>query len=94
MLFRSYLARIIEFNAKNGITDLGFGPLHQFVDSSGEDAVAVTVETDDTGEIHPAVYVRRGGKVDEHLLPSDPLLVFRSMDHKRVLNDVMKPLGM
>ena len=38
--------------------------LADFVDSDGPDGVAITVETDDTGDIHPAVYVRRHGRVD------------------------------
>ena len=39
--------------------------------------MAVAVETDDTGDIHPAVYVRRDGRVVEHVLDGDVLLDFR-----------------
>jgi hypothetical protein len=72
---QSYLARSLTFE-DGSIADQGIVPLQHFVDEGGPDAVAVTVETDDTGDIHPAVYIRRAGRVDEHLLAGDPLLRF------------------
>src|SRR5206468_4220746 len=76
---QSYLARVVGFGSE--ITDEGILPLAHFVDVSGPDAVAITVETDGEGDIHPAVYLRRGGKIEEHLLPSDPLLNFETSEH-------------
>ncbi len=89
---RSYLARVVSYDPDRGITDDGIQPLAHFVDAEGPDAVALAVETDDTGDIHPAVYVRRGGQVGEHLLPGDPLLDFRSGDHRAQLTGLLKGL--
>ncbi|HEX6131581.1 MAG TPA: hypothetical protein VF044_07595, partial [Actinomycetota bacterium] len=60
-----------------------------FVDAAGPDAVAFTIETDGTGDLHPAVYVRRDGRVEEHLLTSDPLLDFSGPDHRRQLGSLL-----
>lgn len=85
----SYLARVVSFEGR-GIIDEGILPLAHFVDSGGTDAVAITVETDDQGDTHPAVYVRRGTKVDEHLLSSEPMLDFRTADHRNQLAAVLQ----
>jgi thioredoxin reductase len=84
----SYLARVVSFD--HDIVDEGILPLAHFVDSSGPDAVAVAVETDDQSDTHPAVYVRRGGRVDEHLLGSDPMLDFRTDEHRNQLTGVLQ----
>jgi hypothetical protein len=62
------------------------------VDSDGTDAVAITVETDASGEIHPASYLRSGGKVQEQLLESDPLLDFRSSANREALRSLIGSL--
>jgi len=85
---RSYLASVVE--RRNGdLINRGAQPLAHFVDFPGPDAVAVAVETDATGDIHPAVYVRRTGRVTEHLLPSHPLHQFETMDHERQLAELL-----
>jgi hypothetical protein len=86
---QSYLARVLTLQADGVIVDDGFVPLAHFVDAVGPDAVAVTVETDDTGDIHPAVYVRRDGRVSEHTLASDPLLEFRTAEHRGQLTSLL-----
>jgi thioredoxin reductase len=87
---QSYLARVVNFDGPTGIVDRGILPLSYFVDSSGPDAVAVAVETDDRGDIHPAVYCRREGRVDEHVLPGDPLLNFETKEHRSRLEGLVK----
>ncbi|MBI4261211.1 MAG: NAD(P)-binding domain-containing protein [Actinobacteria bacterium] len=82
---QSYLARVLTFQPDRGIIDDGIRPLAQFVDGTGPDAVAVAVETDADGDIHPAVYVRRGGRVADHVLPSDRLLDFTTDEHRAAL---------
>jgi len=48
--------------------------------------VAITVETDDTGDIHPEVYVRRHGRVDSDArLSSSPLHDYRTAAHRKEL---------
>lgn len=86
----SYLARVVSLDRDRGIRDEGIFPLAYFVDSSGPDAVAITVETDDQGDTHPAVYVRREGRVDEHLLNSEPMLDFRTNEHRNQLTAVLQ----
>jgi len=90
---QSYLARVIDVDPAVGPVDGGILPLEAFVDDRGApDAVAVAIETDGEGDIHPAVYVRRGGRVDEHLLPSDPQHDFTGGDHRARLVDVIGDL--
>jgi thioredoxin reductase len=89
---RSYLARAISFSPDAGIVDGGIVPLAAFVDSGGPDAVAITVETDPSGEIHPATYLRRDGRVQEQLLASDPLLDFRSSENREAVRSLLGSL--
>ena len=89
---RSYLARVVSFDESNGIRDDGIWPLAHFVDAAGGDAVAVTLEHTAEGEIRPAVYVRRDGKVEEHVMPSDPLLDFESAEHRKQLSGLLSGL--
>ena len=89
---RSYLARVLSFHPGVGITDDGIQPLAHFVDAAGPDAVALAVETDDTGDIHPAVYIRVDGQVGEHTLPGDQLLDFRGTEHRAQLASLMGDL--
>ena len=67
----------------------GIVPLQQFVDSGPRDGVAIAVETDPTGDIHPAVYVRRGNEVAEHLLPSAPTHDYRGAEHRAQLEAIL-----
>ncbi|MDL2335036.1 MAG: hypothetical protein QFC55_03265, partial [Chloroflexota bacterium] len=65
-------------------------PLAQFGDEEGPAGVAIAVETDDTGDIHPAAYVRHAGKpAVETLLASNPLHDFRSVENRAQLSDLL-----
>jgi hypothetical protein len=87
---QSYLARQVTVEADGSIVDGGIVPLQHFVDASGPDSLAITTETDDTHDIHPALYVRRNGRVDEHLLAGDVLLDFRGADQRAHVMSVLK----
>ena len=87
---QSYLARQVTVESDGSILDEGIVPLQDFVDGSGPDAVAIAVETDDTHDIHPALYVRRDGRVDEHLLEGNVLLDFRGADQQAQVTSVLK----
>jgi thioredoxin reductase len=89
---RSYLARVVEFNKEEGIFDSGVVPLAHFVDSSGADAVAMTIESDSSGDIHPALYIRSRGEVEEFLLPSSPVHDYRGQDYRTALTDRLEAL--
>jgi thioredoxin reductase len=82
---RSYLVSTVVFDPQRGILDAGLEPLAHFVDAEGRDAVAVTIETDASGDIHPAVYVRRGGRVEEFMLPSNQMHDHRTPEHRQML---------
>ena len=83
---KSYLARAFSLDPSMGIRDDGVVPLAHFVDTEGTAAVAIAVETDEAGDIHPAVYVREQGRpAVESLLTSDPLHDFRTSENRAAL---------
>ena len=88
---KSYLARAVSLDAREGMRDEGFVPLAHFVDEEGPPAVAITVETDDKGSIHPAVYVREEGRpAVETLLEPHPLHDFRTPANRARLVSLLK----
>ena len=82
---QSYLARVLERTPGGAFADAGTVPLAHFVDSYDAEAVAIAVETDGDGDIHPAVYIRRSGEVSEHLLPSAHLHDYETKEHRESL---------
>jgi thioredoxin reductase len=82
---KGYLARVVDVDDADGFRDEGIVPLADFVDRDGGDACAVAVEYDADGGIIPVVYVRTGGRLVEHSLPSDPLHRFGTEEHRRQL---------
>jgi thioredoxin reductase len=89
---QTYLARVVAFDPDRGILDDGVVPLAHFVDAAGPDAVAVTVETDDRGDIHPAVYVRRAGRVQDRPLVASPLQEFGIDENRAQLEALVGPM--
>jgi thioredoxin reductase len=89
---KGYLARVVDFDAADGIRDEGIVPLADFVDRDGGDACAVAVEYGADGTIIPVVYVRRGGQLVEHALPPHPLHTFDTEEHRRELEACLAPL--
>ena len=87
---QAHLSRVVTFHPDHGILDEGVQPLAHFVDASGPDAVAVTVETDDRNEIRPAVYCRRSGSVDEHRLDGNLLHDFETAEHRAQLTGLLE----
>ncbi|HEX6680220.1 MAG TPA: NAD(P)-binding domain-containing protein [Gaiellaceae bacterium] len=88
---KGYLGRALSFGP-DGIRDEGIVPLARFVDDSGPDAVAASVETNADGKIVPVLYVRSNGRVDEHVLAPHPLHEFDGADHRAELEGRLKPL--
>jgi thioredoxin reductase len=82
---RSYLCRVVSVTADDGVRDEGIWPLAHFVDSEGPDAVAATIEANAQGENYPAFYVRRGGRVTEHLLEPDQRMRYDTPDRRASL---------
>ena len=90
---RSYLARVLSFGPAAGIRDEGIWPLAHFVDAPGPEACAVTVEHTAEGEMRPALYVRREGRVEEHAMATNELLDFETAEHRAELAGLLDGLG-
>ena len=87
---KSYLAHAISRDEDGTLRDDGIVSLSAYVDESGPDGVAITVETDDRGSIHPAVYVRRRGRVDgDAALEEGPLTEYRTPEHRKALRALL-----
>jgi thioredoxin reductase len=89
---QSHLARIITLDGREGIRDEGILPLAPFIDSGGDAAIAITVETDPEDNLQPAAYVRRDGRVTEHLLPPAFMHDFRTDEHRAELENLLRGL--
>lgn len=88
---RSYLAQVASVTDA-GWEDDGIWPLADFVDSSGPDAVAVTLEPRPDASIYPAAYVRNGGSVTEHVLDGDAMNEYRASPHREQIAAILAPL--
>ena len=87
---KSYLAHAISRDPDGTMRDEGIVSLAAYVDEAGPDGVAITVETDDAGSIHPAVYVRRRGRVDaDAVLDEGPLTEYRTAEHRTALRALL-----
>ncbi len=89
---KSYLARVVSVDAARGIRDEGIVPLAAFEDGGPGDACAVAVEYDADGTIVPVVYLRRNGRLVEHVLPPHPLYAFDTDEHRSELAARLAPL--
>ncbi|HEV2140141.1 MAG TPA: NAD(P)-binding domain-containing protein [Candidatus Dormibacteraeota bacterium] len=87
---RSYLARVVHFDAESGITDRGIQPLMDFVDNGTSDGVAITLEANGKDDPYPVAYVRSGGAMKDHPMPPDPLLRYDRPDYQRELSSALK----
>jgi thioredoxin reductase len=82
---KAYLARVVAIDGGGRAFDRGVEPLWHFVDQPGDDAVAVTIETDRHGVTFPCVYVRRGGALRVEHLDPHPLNEFNGEPYRRAL---------
>jgi thioredoxin reductase len=83
---KAYLAQALSRDGDGSIRDEGIVSLAGYVDEAGPDGAAITVETDDHGDIHPALYVRRHGRVEGDVrLPGEPFHDFSGPAHAREL---------
>ncbi len=88
---RSYLAQVASVTDA-GWQDDGIWPLAAFVDSSGPDAVAVTLEPRPDASIFPIAYVRVGGAVTEHVLDPETMNEYRGSRHREQIAAILTPL--
>jgi thioredoxin reductase len=86
---KAYLARVVMLDADAGIRNEGIVPLQHFVDSTGPDAVAATVEMDAEGTIYPVVYLRRAGTIERELIMDPhPLHAFNGPEYRGALDEL------
>jgi hypothetical protein len=87
---KSYLAHAVSLDRDGVIRDDGIVSLADYVDIAGADGAAITVETDDTGAIRPAVYVRRHGRVDtDAVLDGAVMTDYRTATHRSQLRSLV-----
>jgi thioredoxin reductase len=86
---KNFLARVVS-RSDEGLRDEGIVPLEHFLDAGGPDAVAATIEMDPGAVIYPAVYMRRGGRIEEHELPPHPVHAFEGAEYRRELGSRLK----
>jgi hypothetical protein len=67
--------------------------LVEFVDSTGPDAVAITVETDLDEHLQPCAYVRRGGVVTEEVFGPAWMNDFATPENRTRLAEIVAGLG-
>ncbi len=90
---RAYLARLVSLDPATGIRDDGIGPLAPFVDEAGADALAITLETDGSGDVYPVLYRRVDGQLSEHRLDAHPLLDYETEATRREIETVLAGFG-
>ena len=81
---KGYLARVLRADPSGGFRDEGILPLETFVDGDF-DGLAATLEFDADERIHPVVYVRAGGALNELVLPPHPLRRYSGPEYAEAL---------
>ncbi len=89
---RGYLARVLTLDPAAGLVDDGVQPLAYWLDSGGDDGLAMTLEADGTGAIYPVLFGRRGGRILERALDPDPLLRHDGPAARRAVESVVAEL--
>jgi hypothetical protein len=89
---KAYLARVVRIDPDRGLLEDGILPLAHALDTGEGDAAIMTVEADGTGSIYPVLYIRRGGRVEEHVLEASPLLDFTGAQWRGQLASALAPI--
>jgi hypothetical protein len=90
---RSYLSHVVSIDPDRGLRDEGIAPLADFLDGgTGYDGAAITLESNGHDDLYPRLYVRRHGKIDEHVLPVDPFLNFETERHQSEIGAALSPV--
>jgi thioredoxin reductase len=86
---KAYLAWVATAAPAGGYRDEGIQPLAHALDASGPDALILTLEANELGEIYPVVYLRTARGVEEVILDPDPFLNFGGPLHRRGFDDAV-----
>ena len=79
---KGYLCRVLA-DERGTYVDDGILPLAHFLDALDHDAVAASVEVDESGTILPTLYLRRGGEITERQLAPHPLHAYEGEQYRR-----------
>jgi hypothetical protein len=90
---KAYLAWVGTAAADGGYVDEGIQPLAHALDTSGPDAIILTIEANDHGEIYPVVYLRTSRGVEEIVLEPDTFQDFSGPRHRRAFEDAVTRLA-
>jgi thioredoxin reductase len=85
---KGYLCRVVSAG-DGSFVDEEFMPLAAFLDSTGPDAFAASVEVDSSGTIVPTLYLRRRGEIHEHQLEPHPLHEYEGDLYHRELTSLL-----
>jgi thioredoxin reductase len=88
---KNFLVRVVSVT-DDGLRDDGILPLEHFLDAGGPDAVAAAIEMDPRAVIHPSLYVRRDGRMEEHELPPHPVHAYTGGEYRDAAEAVVRPL--
>jgi thioredoxin reductase len=88
---KTFLCRVVSVS-EDGLRDEGIVPLEHFLDAGGGDAVCAAVEMNPRAVMYPALYVRRGGRITEHELPSHPVHAFEGHQYARDVEAILAPV--
>jgi thioredoxin reductase len=87
---RGYLARVLSSDPSGGFRDEGTQPLTHVLDADGPDRVAVTLESDGSGSIYPALFTRVGNATGEHVLDPDARLRYDGPAARAAISAVLE----
>jgi thioredoxin reductase len=90
---RGYLARVVTSDPGLGLVDDGVRPLIDWLDGSGSDGLAYTLEADGTGALYPLLFLRRGGRIVERMLEPEPLLRYDTPGARAAVADTIRTLA-
>jgi thioredoxin reductase len=90
---KTFLGRVVSVS-EDGLRDEGILPLEHFLDAGGADAVCAAIEMNPRAVIYPALYVRKGGRITEHELPSHPVHAFRGTEYAREVEAILAAGGL
>jgi thioredoxin reductase len=89
---KGYLARAATVDPQHGIKDDGIMPLEHFLDDTGGDGVAVTLELDTSSSIHPVVYVRHDRHVHDTALEPNLSRSYVGREYRDALERLLRPV--
>jgi thioredoxin reductase len=89
---KGYLARAATVDPRHGIRDEGIVPLEHFLDDTGTDGVAVTLELDAASAIHPVAYIRHSGRVHDTAFEPNLSRDYEATHYQEQLGLLLRPL--